>query len=126
MPSHPDRVRPNYDADVLAQSERHSIRATRDHELVRRWAEQHHAQPATGESTSSGPAVATRIVDGGAGIRFNFPGLSPFRPISWEEWFQNFDRHGVTFLYEETDKAVRTAWYRIVKTKDWERQLVTP
>jgi hypothetical protein len=43
-----------------------------DHEVIRRWAARHSAEPATGEATASGPGTIT-INDGGAGIRFNFP-----------------------------------------------------
>jgi len=76
--------------------------ATRDHETIRRWAEHHSAEPATGEATASGPA--TRVVnDTGAGGRFNFPGFAPFRPISWDEWFDNFEHHNLLFVFEEED-----------------------
>ena len=82
--------------------ERRQIRAlmTRDRDVIRRWAERHKAEPATGEATSSGPATVT-VNDGGAGIRFNFPSVGRFRPISWDEWFENFEAHGLTFVYEE-------------------------
>jgi hypothetical protein len=73
---------------------------TRDHEVIRRWAARHHAEPATGEATASGPATV-HLYDEGAGIRFNFPGAGRFRPISWDEWFEHFDRHQLTFAYEE-------------------------
>ena len=74
--------------------------ATRDHDLITQWAARHKAEPATGEATSSGPATV-KVNDGGAGVRFNFPGAARFRPISWEEWFENFDAHNLTFIYEE-------------------------
>ena len=47
-----------------------------------------------------GPATV-EVNDGGAGIRFNFPSAARFRPITWEEWFENFDANGLTFVYEE-------------------------
>jgi len=75
---------------------------TRDHAEIRRWAALHQAEPATGEATASGPAVRD-VNDLGAGIRFNFPGFAPLRPITWEEWFDNFDRHDLVFIYEEED-----------------------
>jgi hypothetical protein len=59
---------------------------TREHHVIREWAEARQARPATGEATISGPPTV-RVNDGGAGIRFNFPGAAPFRPITWEEWF---------------------------------------
>ena len=74
--------------------------ATRDHDVIRTWAARHKAEPATGEATASGPA-AIAVNDGGAGVRFNFPGVGRFRPISWDEWFENFDRHHLIFIYEE-------------------------
>jgi Protein of unknown function (DUF2934) len=77
--------------------------ATRDHAEIRRWAAQHNADPATGEATASGPEVLN-VNDKGAGIRFNFPGFARLRPITWEEWFENFDRHDLLFVYEETDR----------------------
>jgi len=77
-------------------------RSTRDHDAIRRWAAAHHAEPATGEATVSGPAT-TAVNDGGAGIRFNFPGLGRFRPIGWDEWLEHFDAHRLVFVYEEQD-----------------------
>lgn len=74
--------------------------ATRDHEAIRRWGARHQAEPATGEATASG-AATVHVHDGGAGIRLNFPGAGRFRPITWEEWFEHFDRHHLTFVHEE-------------------------
>lgn len=87
-------------ADQSVSRARLRALATKDHGVIRRWAERHHAEPATGEATASGPAAA-HVTDGGAGIRFNFPGLARFRPIEWSEWFDNFDRHELTFVFEE-------------------------
>ena len=74
-------------------------RATRDRTLIQRWATVRSAEPATGEPTPSG-AGTVDVHDGDAGIRFNFPGHARYRPISWDEWFENFDRHDLMFVYE--------------------------
>ena len=74
--------------------------ATRDRHVIQTWAARHGAQPATGEATTSGPATVD-VNDGGVGVRFNFPGLGRFRPISWDEWFEHFDTHNLVFIYEE-------------------------
>jgi hypothetical protein len=98
--------------------------ATRDHEVIRRWAARRQAEPATGEATATGPATAD-IHDGGAGIRFNFPGFGRLRPITWAEWFDNFERHQLTFVYDgqpEADQSARPR-YRIVKTADWSGEI---
>jgi hypothetical protein len=91
---------------------------TRDHDLIRRWAAERHAEPATGEATSSGPATF-KVNDGGAGIRFNFPGVSVFRPISWEEWLTNFDEHDCAFVFDSKSSRPLSSGYRIVKAEDW-------
>jgi hypothetical protein len=93
--------------------------STRDHEVIRRWAVKRQAEPATGEATKSGPATVD-VKDGGAGIRFNFPGRSLFRPISWDEWFENFDDHELAFVYDnDPPEAVPSARYRLVKAAEW-------
>ena len=97
--------------------------ATRDHEVIRRWAAARHAEPATGEATASGPATRN-VNDGGAGIRFNFPGAGLFRPITWDEWFVNFDRHLCAFVYENDEKdGPKSHRYRIVRAADWKEHL---
>jgi hypothetical protein len=91
---------------------------TRDHEMIRRWAAERHADPATGEATTSGPATF-KVNDGGAGIRFNFPGVSVFRSITWEEWLANFDRHQCAFVFDSDTSRPLSSRYRIVKAEDW-------
>jgi hypothetical protein len=75
-------------------------RATRDRALIEEWARRRGAEPATGESTGSGHRSTIEVKDGDAGIRFNFPGFARFRPITWAEWFDNFERHDLTFVFE--------------------------
>ena len=100
--------------------------ATRDHDVIRRWADRRQAEPATGEATDSGPATV-HVNDGGAGVRFNFPGFARFRPISWDEWLENFDRHSLTFVYEElmSDGTV-SARYRLLRIEPPNSELRTP
>ena len=91
-----------------------AVLATDDRELIREWAARHGAEPATGEATQSGPATID-VQDGGAGIRFNFPAAAPFRPISWDEWFQHFARHDLMFVYErEVPGQPPSARFRLV------------
>ena len=91
---------------------------TRDHDVIRRWAEKRQAVPATGEATASGPATVD-VKDGGAGVRFNFPGSGSFRPITWDEWFGNFDAHECAFVYDNDNDAPASNRYRIVKAAEW-------
>lgn len=107
-----------------------SVFATQDHATIRGWAVARQAQPATGEATASGPSSDLHVADGGAGLRFNFPGIGSFRPIEWDEWLAHFDRHGLLFVFENDDRAARgpelagpagaiSHRYRIVKADDW-------
>lgn len=84
------------------ESEESRIRAvaTRDHDAIERWARRHGAEPATGVATRSGPS-SVDVHDGGAVVRFNFPGAAKFRPIGWDEWFECFDRDRMIFVHEE-------------------------
>ena len=73
--------------------------ATRNHDVIRQWAEERRGQPATVPSTRHG---------GRAGVlRIDFPGFGGDRlePISWEEWFQPFDERDLVFVYQERMKA---------------------
>jgi hypothetical protein len=87
--------------------------ATRDHELIRRWAARHQAEPATGEATDSGPSTLS-LNDGGAAIRFNFPAADPFRTIEWDEWFRHFDTHALVFVYERDTSDSLSYRYRLL------------
>jgi hypothetical protein len=102
------------DASDAGRQQPGAVLATDDLELIREWAGRRDAQPATGEATRSGPATID-IQDRGAGIRFNFPAAAPFRPISWEEWFDNFTRHDLMFVYErDVPGQTPSARYRLV------------
>ena len=89
--------------------------ATRDHELIRQWAAERHAEPATGERTASGGGTI-QIDDGGAGIRFNFPAAGRFRPISWQEWLEYFEGHELVFVFERDRPGASISYrYRLLK-----------
>lgn len=95
---------------------------TRDHGVIKRWAAERQAEPATGQASSSGPATS-KVNDGGAGIRFNFPGVGAFRPIGWDEWLANFDAHECAFVYDDQLTQPPSNRYRIVKAAEWQNLL---
>src|SRR5690349_10362464 len=71
-------------------------RTTRDHDEIRRWAEERGGKPAHVKSTGS--AEDTGI------LRIDFPGYSgggSLEPISWEEFFEKFDERGLALVYQE-------------------------
>ena len=94
-------------------------KTTTDHDTIRRWAEQRDGVPASVKGTGG---------DDDPGIlRIDFPGgdEDSLEPISWEEWFENFDRHELTFVYESEPDADQSSLprYRIVKTEDWSGEI---
>jgi hypothetical protein len=95
------------------------ILATRDHAVIKDWARRLAAEPATGEASASGAATSLKVTDGGSGLRFNFPGVGRFRVISWEEWLDHFNRHDLTFVFENPgSSSPPSGRYRIVRTAD--------
>ena len=73
--------------------------------------------PSQPRATASGPATAD-VRDEGAGIRFNFPAAAPFRPITWDEWFQNFTLYDLMFVYEsDVPGQAPRGRYRLVPRK---------
>jgi hypothetical protein len=105
---------PLFEKDPLSLNVPAGTMVTRDHEVIQRWAEIRHAEPATGEATASGPAKID-VNDGGSGIRFNFPGAALFRPVGWDEWFENFDEHQLVFVYQEPLADPQGSKYHIDK-----------
>ena len=76
-------------------------------------AARHSAEPATGEATLSGPGTIT-LNDGGAGVGFNFPGAARFRPIAWDEWFENFERHQLALPLRKKYRIARMTSGKLV------------
>jgi hypothetical protein len=75
------------------------ILATRTYEIIRRWAEERHGQPATVPGTEHGgrPGV----------LRFVFRGYdgNKLQPISWDDWFKTVDGRNLVFVFQEYQKA---------------------
>ncbi|MGN9811094.1 hypothetical protein ACTMSW_17240 [Micromonospora sp. BQ11] len=69
---------------------------TTDHDVIRQWAEARKGVPCTVDGTEH---------DGHAGVlRFDFPAggrEDRLREISWEDWFDAFDRRRLNFIYQE-------------------------
>ena len=67
---------------------------TTDHDEIRRWAESNNARPACVKGTGK---------DGDPGVlRLDFDAKEEsLEPISWETWFDWFDRNELALLREE-------------------------
>jgi len=88
-----------YSQQVTSPDE-HEVRpgrslVTRDHDVIRRWAEERGAVPATVEGTEHGDHLGV--------LTFDFGGddNERLRHVSWDEWFKTFDERGLNFIYQE-------------------------
>jgi hypothetical protein len=75
-----------------------------DHDQIRRWAEERDARPACVKGTGGRNDTGM--------IRLDFPGYSGKRslqPISWNEWFRQFDANHLALLVQETTARGETS-----------------
>jgi hemerythrin superfamily protein len=71
--------------------------ATRNPDVIRQWAGERKATPAT---TPGGDTENPRV------LRFDFPGYDrELQEISWDAWLRTFDDRELVFLYQEHMKA---------------------
>jgi hypothetical protein len=76
-------------------------KTTTDHETIRRWVEERGGRPVSVQGTER------KGEDAGI-LRIDFPGRGTdegFTELSWDEFFQKFDREQLAFLYQEETKG---------------------
>ena len=80
---------------------------TTSHEVIRRWAEERGAVPATVGGTEHGDHLGV--------LRFDFGGHADrLQPVPWDEWFHAFDVRGLNFVYQERRKdGHRSNFFRL-------------
>jgi hypothetical protein len=88
-------------------------RTTRDHDEIRRWAEERGGKPSHVKRTGSGEDIGI--------LRIEFPGYTgedTLEPIEWEQWFEKFDDRSLALLYqEETAGGERSNFNKIVSSE---------
>ncbi len=88
-------------------------KTTKDHEEIRRWAEERGGKPSHVKSTGSSEDIGI--------LRIDFPGFSgqgSLEPITWEEWFEKFDDRGLALIYQEkTAAGQRSNFNKIVSSE---------
>jgi hypothetical protein len=75
------------------------MRLTADHAEIRRWVEENGGRPGLVEAGDGRERLAVAFDPGGC------------RPVSWEEFFERFDRESLAFAYnpEGNGEGVRSA-----------------
>ena len=68
---------------------------TANHDVIRQWAEERDATPATVSGTEHGDLLGV--------LRFDFggDGGDNLEHVSWDDWFRTFDERNLNFLYQE-------------------------
>lgn len=88
-----------------------NFRVTRDHDVIRRWAEQRGARPAT---------MPGSIHNGRMGVlRLDFPGYggAVLQPVAWDDWLATFDARGLAFRFQERRRdGRRSNVFRLERT----------
>jgi len=74
-------------------------KVTTDHQKIREWAEERGGTPAAVKGTGGGddPGV----------LRIDFPGYTgdeSLKAITWEQFFEKFEKERLAFLYQEETK----------------------
>jgi hypothetical protein len=72
---------------------------TTDHNEIRQWVEERNGQPARVKGTESKNSAGL--------LRIDYPGFSgedTLEEITWEEFFDAFEKNGLAFLYQEETK----------------------
>ncbi len=86
---------------------------TREHDVIKRWAEERGATPSTVSGTwhDDRPGV----------LRFNFRGSNHgLEEISWDDWFRSFDERNLNFIYQEHKKDGRQSNFFRLENPDRE------
>lgn len=88
---------------------------TTNHDVIRRWARQRDAKPATIRGTEREGRVGV--------LTFNMPGYresSRVREITWNEWFRTFDLRQLNLIYQEQLRDGRTSNFFRTESPDRE------
>jgi len=89
----------------------YSTKRTIDHQEIRRWAEERSGRPATITRTAEDSAPGI--------LRIAFPcggADEALEPISWDEFFDQFEDADLAFLYQDTLEAGQPSrFYKMVR-----------
>jgi hypothetical protein len=86
---------------------------TTHHEVIKQWAEERNATPATVPGTEHDDHLGV--------LRFDFGGDSDqLRHVSWDEWFATFDERRLNFVYQEQRSDGNQSNFFILESPDRE------
>jgi hypothetical protein len=87
-------------------------KTTNNHDEIKKWVEARGGKPAIVKGTGSDDDVGL--------LRINFPGGAEdsLEDISWDQFFQEFDRRGLEFLYQdETSDHKVSRFFKLINAQ---------
>lgn len=78
---------------------------TTNHEEIRQWVEERQGVPAQVRGTGSGHEAGL--------LRIDFPGSEnqDLEEISWDDFFEKFDKEKLAFLYQDEKKSGASSYF---------------
>lgn len=87
--------------------------ATSHHDVIKQWADERGATPATVDGTEHGDHLGV--------LRLDFGGDNEnLRHVSWDEWFRTFDVRRLNFIYQENRRDGRQSNFFRLESPDRE------
>ncbi len=94
----------------------HAAKTTTNHKEIRKWVEERGGHPARVKGTGNGDAGLLRI---------DFDQGEPdtkLEKISWEDFFEKFDKSDLAFLYQESKSGKESRFNKLVSRKNAEEK----
>jgi len=88
-----------------------AAQVTRDHDTIREWVESRGGHPACVAGTERGRG-AKQGREANCLLRIDYPGFSgegKLKEMDWQDFFDQFDKQGLAFLYQDKTAAGRTS-----------------
>lgn len=88
----------------------HESQTTTDPEIIRKWMEDRGGKPAKVKGTEAGGTALLRI-------QFDEK-QDKLEPMTWEEFFDQFEKNDLAFLYqEETKEGEQSRFFKFISRK---------
>lgn len=95
----------------MAEPEPGESKITTDHEEIRRWAEERGGKPARVKGTGNG--------DDAGLLRIKFRDDEDLEEISWDEFFEEFERNSLAFVYQDkTAEGKESRFFKLVRRQE--------
>lgn len=89
-----------------------AAQATTDHEQIRRWVEERGGKPACVRGTGDPDDCLLRIDMPG------YTGEDVLEPISWDQFFRQFDQKKLAFLYQDKTADGKKSYFNKLVSRD--------